>query len=99
MTYFVGKDVRVRATFTPVGSTTPTDPSTVVFRVKKVGALDPTIVEKVYLTDVLYVAKFATGIYDFTYQYPSAGKWRIIAIGTGPVNAIGAHEIDVADLF
>jgi hypothetical protein len=82
----------VRASFrVPDGAGVLTDPTTVTFTARKRGAASE---DYIFGTDS-EVAKFATGVFDFTFA-PAEGTWAIHAQGTGTAHAAGEVQFIVS---
>lgn len=88
-----GGTLKATCTFTPAGSTTPTDPTTVV---AKLSAPDGTVTTYTYGSSA-ELTKTSTGVYLLTVTLNAAGLWWVRFTGTGAVKAAEDEAVLVKD--
>lgn len=87
VTLLAGGRARVTATFRPLGSTTPDDPTSVVFKTLAPGASSPTTYT--YGQQAALVRSSA-GVYYLDVTASTKGNWHVKIIGSGAsgINAV-----------
>jgi uncharacterized protein YfaS (alpha-2-macroglobulin family) len=76
--YLAGQVAHITMTFTTVATKALVDPATVALRVT-----DPTGALTVYTYAGAQIVKDSTGVYHYDLPLPTAGLWRVAAVGTG----------------
>lgn len=86
-----GARVRVTSTFTPLGSTTPADPTTVTFKTYSPAGATTTLV---YGTDAA-VVKYSAGVYYLDVIASTRGIWWVQAKGSGATGINVVTEVAI----
>lgn len=90
VTVLAGGRARVTATFTPLDSTTPGDPASVVFKVLAPGATEPTTYT--YGADAALVRSSA-GVYYLNVTASTKGDWYVKVHGSGATGINAVAEV------